>query len=299
MSFNLKSIVKKILLSCSLDPRKLFQQVGAWSLSKAARQQGLVDTLQQLRAVVPDISNQESSEEADFCEYLEIKRRLLHAYQVKTMTHLLAENEFDKHHIRIVDIGDSAGTHCLYFKQLLCSFYDVSTLSVNLDPRAIAKIKARGLPVMLKRAEEIANEDLGGDVDIFTSFEMIEHLHNPALFLHRLSKSPTGKCLFITVPFLRNSRVGLHHIRNRAANNNVYAEDVHVFELSPADWTLLFRHAGWRVVNQGICYQYPRHWPLISRALRAYWTKFDFEGFWGAELVRDITYESRYQDWED
>lgn len=266
---------------------------------KAAQEQDLLDTLKQLRQVVPDISNQESSGEQGFNDYFEWNRRLLHAYQVQFMRKLLVLDESTTQtDARVVDIGDSAGTHCLYFQWLYKGRGELKTLSVNLDPRAIEKIKARGLPALLKRAEEIGPDDLGGEVDVFTSFEMVEHLHNPALFLRRLSKCPTGKRLFITVPFLRRSRVGLDHIRHKFTND-VYAEDVHVFELSPEDWTLLFLHAGWRVEEQGICYQYPRRLPLISSFLKTFWQTFDFEGFWGVVLVRDATYSARYLDWED
>ena len=291
----LRLVIKKIFSIVGGDPLQFFRRLGIWSLLKAAKEQELLVTLGQLRFVVQDISNQESREEPDFDEYSEIKRRLLHAYQVRTMAGLLGS--LDKDHVRVVDIGDSAGTHCLYFKQLFKGTHDVSTLSVNLDPRAIEKIKARGLHALLKRAEEITPEDLRGEVDVFTSFEMIEHLHNPSLFLRRLANSSTSRQLFITVPFLRNSRVGMHHIRNDVAKD-VFAEDVHVFELSPSDWTLLFQHSGWKVVAQGICYQYPRHLPILSWILKAYWRKVDFEGFWGAVLERDNSWSKLYQDWE-
>ena len=292
----MRIVIKKIFSAIGIDPKQLFRRLGIWSLLKAAKEQELMVTLERLRFVVPDISNQESREVPDFNDYWEMKRRLLHAYQVRTMARLL--DALNRNHVRVVDIGDSAGTHCLYFKHIFKDTHEVSTLSVNLDPRAIEKIKSRGLPALLKRAEEISPKDLGGEVDVFTSFEMIEHLHNPVLFLRRLANSSTGRQLFITVPFLSDSRVGMHHIRNDVAKD-VFAEDVHVFELSPSDWTLLFLHAGWKVVNQGICYQYPRRLPIVSWVLKAYWRMFDFEGFWGVVLERDTTHSDRYRDWED
>ena len=292
----LRTALKKTLSAIGVDPGQVYRRLSIWSLIKAAKEQELLTTLEQLRLVVPDISNQESREAPGFNDYSEIKRRLLHAYQVRIMARLL--DALSKNHVRVVDIGDSAGTHCLYFKQIFKDTHEVSTLSVNLDPRAIEKIKARGLPALLKRAEELSPKDLGGEVDVFTSFEMVEHLHNPTLFLRKLTNSSTGRQLFITVPFLRKSRVGMNHIRNDVAKD-VFAEDVHVFELSPSDWTLLFLHAGWKVVDQGICYQYPRRLSIVSWGLKAYWTMFDFEGFWGAVLERDESWSKLYQDWED
>lgn len=291
----LRIAIKKILSFLGIDRNRLHIKLSTWSLHKAAVEQGLVGILEQLCHAVPNISKQESREVPDsVVEYVGVKRRLLHSYQLRIMTRLLDPLGFD---VRVVDIGDSAGTHCLYFRKIFQAKHNIKTLSVNLDPRAIKKIKARGLPALLKRAEEITPEDLGGNIDVFTCFEMLEHLHNPALFLRRLADSPTGAKLFITVPFLRKSRIGLRHIRQQC-HDDVYAEDVHIFELSPSDWTLLFMHSGWKVVDQGICYQYPRRMPIVSHVLKAYWKLMDFEGFWGAVLERDMTYSKRYMDWE-
>jgi len=108
----------------------------------------------------------------------------------------------------------------------------VDTVGVNLDPRAIKKITARGQKAILCRAEEL---DLGDkSVDLFTSFEMVEHLHNPAIFFKRLAKRPGCEKLVITVPYLKQSRVGLYHAR-RDSSKDIYAEDEHIFELSPQD----------------------------------------------------------------
>lgn len=158
------------------------------------------------------------------------------------------------------------------------------------------KIKARGLEARLCRAEDL---DLPGiDIDLFTSFEMVEHLHNPAIFFHRLAKKSTCQKLLITVPYRKNSRVGLHHVRNRS-QGIVFAEDAHIFELSPEDWTLLMLHAGWKVAHSEIYYQYPRKWPIISQLMAYYWRTLDYEGFWGVILEKDLTWADCYQDWEE
>ncbi len=243
---------------------------------------------------MPDISNQESSEKDKFNDYLELKRRSLQAFQCKMM--LKALEGLPHGNLTVADIGDSAGTHMLYLKELSKGKYDIDTISVNLDPRAVEKIRARGLRAILCRAEEL---DMGEKkVDLFTSFQMVEHLHNPAIFFRRLAKKSPCKTMVITVPYLKNSRVGLHHIRSRSWKP-VFAEDVHVFELSPEDWTLLLLHSGWKVVYDEIYYQYPRKIPAISTALSWYWKKLDFEGFWGAILEKDTTLSDCYKDWED
>jgi 2-polyprenyl-3-methyl-5-hydroxy-6-metoxy-1,4-benzoquinol methylase len=118
----------------------------------------------------------------------------------------------------------------------------------------------------------------GDKVDLFTSFEMVEHLHDPIRFFHRLAKKPKCDKMLVTVPYVKSSRAGLHHIREGSRAPAV-AEGTHILELSPEDWTLLMLHAGWRVIYQKIYYQYPRRWPILSQIWGYYWRNLDFEGF--------------------
>lgn len=57
------------------------------------------------------------------------------------------------------------------------------TLSANLDPKAIERIRARGPKADLCRAEDLKLPE--EKVDWLTSFEMVEHLHDPASFFRR------------------------------------------------------------------------------------------------------------------
>lgn len=104
--------------------------------------------------------------------------------------------------------------------------------------------------------------------------------------------------MLITVPFLRRSRTGLHHIRTRS-DEIIFAEDEHIFELNPKDWELILLHSGWKVVHSAIFYQYPRKWPVISPLLAWYWRSRDYEGFWGALLEKETSFSDRYQDWPE
>jgi 2-polyprenyl-3-methyl-5-hydroxy-6-metoxy-1,4-benzoquinol methylase len=289
-----KSIVKNILSLSGIDVRKANEGLAGHSIRRALSENGLCDMVSQLRKIVPDISNQEESERDFFNAYWELKRRGLQSFQCSLM--IKALSFLTSSEITVVDIGDSAGTHMLYLKELAKEQFTINTLSVNLDPNAIEKIKARGLMALLCRAEDVDME--GYKVDMFTSFEMVEHLHNPAIFFHRLATKTNCKTMVITVPYLKRSRVGLHHIRNNSYEV-ACAENEHVFELSPEDWTLLMLHAGWKVVYSEINYQYARKLPLISQLFSWYWKKTDYEGFWGAILEKDTTFSDRYMDWEN
>lgn len=290
----LKTMIKNTLQLFCLEPRKVRLALLKWSLRACLRQNGWGSLMHRLEQIVPDVSQQETTESRNFDKYVELKRRILQTFQCQMMQDLLASFPQDKK-LTVVDIGDSAGTHMLYLRSLVSQGRDIETISVNLDPRAIEKITAHGLKAVLCRAEEL---DLGSrEISFFTSFQMLEHLHNPAIFLHRLAKRPGREKFLITVPYLKRSRVGLHAIRDRILEDR-FAEDEHVFELSPPDWKLLMLHAGWRVVREKIYYQYPRGLGPISWLLARIWCDNDFEGFWGVVLEKDLTYSDRYKDWD-
>lgn len=294
---NLRGTIKKYFSLFGIDYKKISKNISCWSIRRASSMFGYDSLVKTLREIVPDISNQEESEKNVFNEYWELKRRVLQAFQCKMMLESIKGLLQTQDSITVVDIGDSAGTHMLYLKELTQDIVEVNTISVNLDERAIEKIRGRGLPAILCRAEEL---DLGEKrIDLFTSFQMVEHLHNPALFFRRLAKKSSCEIMVMTVPFRRKSQVGLHHIRNNIIYKHYFAEDVHVFELSPDDWKLLFIHSGWKVINSKVYYQYPRKYPVLSCCLRYFWEKTDFEGFWGVILQKDTSISDLYMDWEE
>jgi len=297
MKNRIKAILKKNLDIFGLNAKELHQKIAHWSILKAQKQQGLSKLVNTLREIVPDISAQESRGNPNYNAYWELKRRTQQAFQCSLMLKALEDISSEK--ILIADIGDSAGTHMIYLKELTRGNFDIETVSLNIDPRAIKKIRARGLKAVLKRAEDIEAEDIGGgSIDLFTSFQMLEHLHNPAIFFRRIAKKSSCKKALITVPYLKQSRVGLYHVRS-LSQDFVFAEDEHIFELSPEDWTLLLLHSGWRVIFSKTYYQYPTKWSVMSSFLRWFWKTSDFEGFWGAILEKDQTFSDLYRDWED
>ncbi len=289
------SLVRRVLKAMGFDVRLLNERLGGWSIRMALCGNGYNAFVQKLRGIVPDISDQESSTRDTFNNFWEFKRRALQSFQCKLM--LRALEYFSPGRIAVADIGDSAGTHMLYLRRLAGEEYDIDSLSVNLDPRAIKKIESRGLKAAHCRAEDLGVR--GDKFDMIVSFQMVEHLHNPTIFFRRLAKMSVCNKLVITVPYVKTSRMGLLYIRQNNSSETVYAEDVHVFELSPEDWSLLLLHSGWRVVYKKIYYQYPRNWPIISRILRLYWRMVDYEGFWGVILEKDTSFSECYQDWED
>lgn len=290
----LKIFIKGFLKALGLNPAQFLEKISTLSIKLALNENGRNSLVKELRKIKPDISEQEPNRKPYFNAYRELNRRAMHAFQCSLM--LKAVSHLTGGKVTVVDIGDSAGTHMLYLEALTKAKLDIDAVSVNLDPAAIENIKKQGRKAFCLRAEDLNVE--GQPVDLFTSFQMVEHLHNPAIFFRRLAKKSNCSKMVITVPYLRNSRVGLHNIRNRQSQT-VFAGDEHIFELSPDDWTLLMLHSGWKVSHNEVYYQYPRKWPVISQLLSLYWKTVDYEGFWGAILEKDTTFSDYYQDWED
>ena len=261
------------------------------SLKKAAKQQKFVKLVEIIKKAVPDVTKQYTTLEID-SSYLNTKVRVEHAFQISLAMKVVDLMQKDK--CNIVDIGDSAGTHIQYLHSM---FPDkVNALSVNIDENAVLKIQNKGLKAIHAKAEELVNHpELPGGVDIFLSYEMLEHLMDPLHFLHSLSENTDCEFFVITVPYLAQSRVGLHQIRRSTDTRVMAAENTHIFELSPEDWKLLFQLSGWEVYEESIYTQYPKYG--LFRLLQPVWRRFDFEGFYGCVLHRNNTYSKKYQDW--
>lgn len=287
-----KKIIKRLFTALGLDMAILTERIGYWSISSALQENRMLGLTKKLREVEPDIAKQYSKAVERYNEYHELKLRGMHAFQYSLIEK--AVESLPNLDLTVVDIGDSAGTHMRYLQELNKTGRSIDTISVNLDPRAIEKIRARGMKAILSRAEEL---DIGGKkIDLCVSFETVEHLHNPSIFFRRMAKKSQCDKLVVTVPYRKKSRVGLYH--TRLPRGIAYAEEEHIFELSPEDWSLLMLHSGWRVVYSGIYYQYPRKLPIISFLLKLYWRVSDFEGFWGVILEKDMLISDNYQDWE-
>src|SRR3989339_364650 len=153
----------------------------------------------------------------------------------------------------IGDIGDSSGTHMVYVKKHF-SAEEIETLGVNMDPVAIEKIQKRGLAAVCCRAEDL--DYIKYPVDIFCSFQMLEHLENPIGFLKKLSDSAKFDLLVISVPYVNVSRVGLEHIA-LGKEGRFPSEITHIYEFSPRDWSLLARHCGFEVVWEKVFHIFP------------------------------------------
>jgi hypothetical protein len=247
---------------------------------------------------VPDLSKQYTTFEIT-SPYVFENLRCMHSFQVSLIIKTL--DLFScaslNREVTIVDIGDSSGTHLKYLKDLVVENkldWKLNLLSVNLDPVAIEKIKRRGINAIECRAENLIEQ--GIKADIFLSFEMLEHLFDPINFLHDISSKTDCSYFAITVPFLRQSRVGMIYLR-KGDLRETCAENVHIFELSVEDWRLIFKFSGWEIVAEDIYLQYPRY--SFLRLTKHLWKWLDFEGFYGVILRRNSEASEKYKSWPD
>ena len=148
------------------------------SLNSAAREQNLDDLAKKLKEIVPDIENQYSMFKVDN-PYLKTKVRYQHAFQISLVNKVVKEFNSPT----IVDIGDSAGTHLQYLMRIHSG--NIRCLSVNLDPKAVEKIKRKGLECVHAKAEDLHKYNI--NANIFLCFQTLEHMMNPCHFLHELS----------------------------------------------------------------------------------------------------------------
>lgn len=275
-----------------IDYVKPLERIYITSIKLALKWQKLDKLSSRLVEIIPDISTQYSGVSLQ-SKYKLIKVRGQHAFQVNLVNKAI--QLLDEKNLTIVDIGDSAGTHLTYVKALNAG-RNISCLSVNIDPEAVNKIRGMGIEAICARAEDVKKYDVG-NIDIIQSFEMLEHLLSPVLFLHALATNTRCHYFVVTVPYVSRSRVGLGILR-KGIQKAMNAESVHIFELSPDDWRMTFKFTGWDIVHDEIYYQYPRIFPL-DIALKNIWAARDFEGFYGAILRPDQRWSSLYSDWMD
>ena len=287
-----------MLAACKQKLKAMQTKLNMLSLRSAAKEQNLCELFSRLEEIVPDLTDQYTTFKINN-DYSYIKTRTQHAFQISMVLKTIKKMNVspEKKPFLVVDIGDSSGAHLQYLRSILaddnnCPAGSIDFMSVNLDPVAVEKIKAKGFEAKLCRAEDLCSRHKI-KADLLISFQMLEHLYDPISFLDSLSKNRISEYFVVTIPYLAQSRMGLYHIRQNETRD-VFPENTHIFELSPSDWQLVFKHSGWRVLDEMIYRQYPRR--SFLRLMERFWRRYDFEGFYGAVLVRDRKWAEHYKD---
>ncbi len=279
--------------------KRIFFFILIKSISTSVKKNKRNELKKKLQEIVPSLTDQYTTKDIRINDnFSNEKLRSLHAFQVNFllngMSHIVENNDERKKQLNIIDIGDSSGNHAKYLSGLQDITEKLNLLSIDIDPLSVEKIKSKGLKAVCCRAEEIGKLDLGFKPDMMYSLQMLEHLTDPARFLYNLSKNNVCDYFAMTVPYVKNSRVGLKHLR-KGIDKNVSPEECHIFELNPQDWKLLSNFAGWEIVNSEVYLQYPKLHPLYLT--KTVWKHYDFEGFLGIMLKRKYDLANRYLGW--
>jgi SAM-dependent methyltransferase len=238
----------------------------------------------------PDFTNHFSIAARD--DEVEKRIRVLIVHEVlfiKSIIEDLLEAEDNK--VSYADIGDSDGS----VRYILRSFFSENkcdSIGINLQQKAVDKMKQIGLEAICADAMDLAKRNIS--YDVISLFETLEHLPNPIGFLndiHRIVK----KKLVISVPYIRSSRIALKYLSdNWSKTKSPTIENQHIFELSPVDWKKLFSHTGWRIDREMKLMMYPKK-SIHRLILEPYWRYTSFDGFWFVSLIKDESYSSRYR----
>ncbi|MFH1305908.1 MAG: hypothetical protein ABIH74_05870, partial [Candidatus Omnitrophota bacterium] len=132
------NVLKKAFTRMGIDPAKVFRTFSKWSVTRALGENGRGALVKRLREIVPDISEQERNEKETKTVAGEIRKRSLQAFQCSLMVRSLQDAKAGA--LTVVDIGDSAGTHMSYLKELMKDRFDINTISVNLNPEDVEKV---------------------------------------------------------------------------------------------------------------------------------------------------------------
>ena len=93
----------------------------------------------------------------------------------------------------LVDIGGGFGL----FAEEVRNLCGQAPIVIEPGPHLAAVCRGKSLPVIQKFLEQIAPEDLPAGPKTFVSFELFEHLHDPATFLKQLNSLMAKGDLFI------------------------------------------------------------------------------------------------------
>tara|TARA_Y100001970_G_scaffold179552_1_gene218602 strand:+ start:14657 stop:15499 length:843 start_codon:yes stop_codon:yes gene_type:complete len=278
-----------------VDTGALYQKLSASSIRAALAEQDLAKLCNRLREIVPDVTDHytQSFDQVAFERYWETKMRGLHAFQTSCALDAMAH--LDRQGLTIVDLGDSSGNHAAYLRALAPEGTVSRVVSVNMDEAAIDKINAKGGEAVLARVEDFSFD--GVRPDLLMSFETLEHILDPIGFLRSLAVADTAEHIVLSVPFRRKSRFGGALMRRSPKDlpAQITPEETHIFELSPVDWELLARFAGFRKIFARVYLQYPKRSPL--RVTAPLWRRLDFEGFLVLFLERDNRLADCYTGW--
>lgn len=172
-------------------------------------------------------------------ETAEARREKLWKPKAKMICDALERYKAPSH--RVIDIGGGYGLFAEEIQQLLGQ----STIVIEPGPSLAKVCRDKSLPVIEKFLEQVTPADLPAAPKAFVSFELFEHLHNPAAFLEHLNRLMSSGDLFI---FTTLSGIGLD-IQVLWENSKSVFPPHHLNFLNPYSAKMLLERVGLEVVE--------------------------------------------------
>ncbi len=102
-------------------------------------------------------------------------------------------NRYDANKFSLIDIGGGFGI----FAEEMRELNNLSPIVIEPGPDLAEVCRKKSLPVVEKFLEDVVTSDLPKGPKVFVSFELFEHLHDPASFLEHLNHLMAPGDLFI------------------------------------------------------------------------------------------------------
>jgi len=177
--------------------KKIVKESLTYSL-KVVRKENInfINRLEHILPSLKDQANFMNDNIKEDSEYLKHKKRNLHAFQLQFTLDKIKnyQDSTNNNEVSIIDIGDSSGNHLIQLQALNNGIKRVA--SVNLDIKAVEKIRNKGIEAYHCRAEELL-EKYELRPNFFISYQMVEHLTDPVRFLHNIASSNMGGAKFL------------------------------------------------------------------------------------------------------
>jgi 2-polyprenyl-3-methyl-5-hydroxy-6-metoxy-1,4-benzoquinol methylase len=140
---------------------------------------------------------------------------------------------------RLVDVGAGYGTFCEYVQN--ASLFK-NVIAIEPDPSPAQICKSKGVHVISKFVEHI---NLKSKADIVTSFECIEHVFDPKVYISSISKiMKKGGLFVITTPNIK----GFDLLTLKCKSDNTTAPD-HLNYFHPESLSLVLRRCGFKILE--------------------------------------------------
>ena len=142
---------------------------------------------------------------------------------------------------RYIDVGGGYGT----FAEEISKYTKKKIIVIEPSPFMAEECRKKKLNVIQKFLENVKKEDLPKNKRCFTSFELLEHLHNPSKFVKNLSKLMNKKDIFVFTT-LSSTGLDISTLWERSRSIN---PPHHINFFNPKSIKFFLKRFGLKIIN--------------------------------------------------